>query len=49
MILKYIIRWKDRDGNEYRREYTDEAEALKAQKWLNDNGARTVDFAVQVD
>ncbi len=40
------LRWKDKNGKEYERIYTDKREAEKAKKWLLDNHAMEVDIAV---
>lgn len=45
---KFVVRWKDQDGNDRRREYDKEPEARKARDWLIANGAPTADVAVKM-
>jgi hypothetical protein len=46
--LKFIVRWSDQEGNNKRKEYDSEPAARKAKQWLLDNGAASVDVAVQM-
>lgn len=45
-----VLRWKDKDGEEHRKEYdsSQSADIEKAKRWLLDNGATDVDVAVVV-
>lgn len=42
---QFSVRWKDKEGVEREKTYSDYAQARKAHKWLNDNGA-VADIAV---
>lgn len=44
----YILRWKDLEGNEHTKEYTDQLKVYKAAKWLRDGGAKDVDIAIKL-
>lgn len=44
--MKFVVRWKDADGNEQRKEYSHEPDARKAKAWLIDRGAKDVDIAI---
>lgn len=45
----FVVRWEDNNGEQHRREYTTETDARKAKKWLLDNGATSVDIAIQIN
>ena len=44
--ISYIVRWKDKNGNENRKAYDDSVTARKAVDWLNDNGILDADIAI---
>lgn len=44
--VKFVVRWNDAEGNPKRKEYATEQEARKARKWLEENGAASVDIAI---
>lgn len=46
-----VLRWKDKDGKEHRKEYDarQSADVAKAKRWLLDNGAKDVDVAVKIE
>ena len=44
---KYIVRWIDKENNKKRKVYDDYQVAIKAKKWLADNGIDNVDIAVE--
>lgn len=46
--VKLIVRWTDKDGDNHRKEYTDEKQARKAKAWLEEHGATNVDVAVRI-
>ena len=46
--VKFVVRWDDAEGNPKRKEYATEQDARKARKWLEDNGAVSVDIAIIV-
>ena len=45
----YILSWYDKDDKYGTKVYTDYPTAIKARKWLVDNGAKSVDIAVEVN
>lgn len=44
--MKLSVRWTDQDGKERRKEYDNQADAVKARDWLLNNGADDADIAV---
>lgn len=46
--LKFVVRWTDQDGKNHNKEYGDEPTARKAQAWLLERGATSVDIAVSM-
>lgn len=44
----YIIRWTDKNGKQWSKTYTDYLTAIKAKKWLIDQGADNIDIAVEL-
>lgn len=44
----YIVRWKDKDGNNHKRVYKSSTDARKAYNWLMMNGADDIDLAIEV-
>lgn len=45
----FILRWEDSRGTHHSKQYTAEADARKARKWLLENGAVSVDIAVRIN
>jgi hypothetical protein len=44
---KYILSWLDKDDKPGSKVYEDYSTAIKARKWLIDNGATEIDIAVE--
>ena len=44
--VRFVVRWNDAEGNPKRKECATEQDARKARKWLEDNGAGSVDIAL---
>lgn len=45
-MLQFVLRWEE-NGVKKRKEYSDEATAKKARKWLEERGITDVDIAVR--
>lgn len=45
----FVVRWEDSRGTYHSKQYATEADARKAKQWLLDNGATSVDIAIQLN
>lgn len=45
---KYSVRWTDADGKDHKKQYKSEPDARRARKWLDENGATSVDIAIVI-
>ena len=48
MSYTIVLTWTDKEQKHHRKEYTNERDAIKARKWLADNGADDTDLAIVV-
>lgn len=46
--VKYSVRWTDASGEHHTKQYDKEPDARKARKWLDENGATSVDIAIVI-
>jgi len=47
-IYKYVIVWKDAKGVEQRKDYDDDGQVKKAERWLKDNGVTDIEILVSL-
>ena len=43
----YMILWQDADGSDHSKQYDDEATAIKAKRWLIEQGAVNIDLSIR--
>ena len=46
--VEYSVRWTDAAGKDHKKQYKSEPDARRSRKWLDENGATSVDIAVVI-